>query len=321
MANFITPDDIDFAQYEQETDAQQKVKSAAVWVQELIDRIRSPIKQPRAVMPWRKTHSLIAFRPGEVTIWGGANGNGKSLVTGQVALSLLSQDQKVCIASFEMKPSKTLERMGRQFSGFNADDPAFAGSDQAREELLKVYQQFKEWTDARLWLYDQQGTVTTAQIIAVTRYCAKELGVSHFFIDSLMKCVAGEDDYNGQKKFVDELTAIARDYQIHVHLVHHIRKPADESHKPSKYDYKGSGAITDQVDNVISVWRNKAKEKDREQNKPIKDTDPDALLICDKQRNGEWEGSIGLWFDKPSMQYVGNAGDEPLVLYRHPEDM
>ena len=321
MANFITPDDIDFAQYEQETDAQQKVKSAAVWVQELIDRIRSPIRQPRAVMPWRKTHSLIAFRPGEVTIWGGANGNGKSLVTGQIALSLLSQDQKVCIASFEMKPSKTLERMGRQFSGFNADDPAFAGSDQAREELVKVYQQFKEWTDARLWLYDQQGTVTTAQIIAVTRYCAKELGVSHFFIDSLMKCVAGEDDYNGQKKFVDELTAIARDYQIHIHLVHHIRKPADESHKPSKYDYKGSGAITDQVDNVISVWRNKAKEKDREQNKPIKDTDPDALLICDKQRNGEWEGSIGLWFDKPSMQYVGNAGDEPLVLYRHPEDM
>ncbi len=320
MANFITPDDIDFAQYEQETDAQQKVKSAAVWVQELIDRIRSPIKQPRAVMPWRKTHSLIAFRPGEVTIWGGANGNGKSLVTGQIALSLLSQDQKVCIASFEMKPSKTLERMGRQFSGFNADDPAFAGSDQAREELVKVYEQFKDWTNARLWLYDQQGTVTTAQIIAVTRYCAKELGVSHFFIDSLMKCVAGEDDYNGQKKFVDELTAIARDYQIHIHLVHHIRKPADESHKPSKYDYKGSGAITDQVDNVISVWRNKAKEKDREQNKPIKDTDPDALLICDKQRNGEWEGSIGLWFDKPSMQYVGNAGDEPLVLYRHPED-
>lgn len=320
MANFITPDDIDFAQYEQETDAQQKVKPASMWVQELIDRIRNPIKLPRSVMPWRKTHSLIAFRPGEVTIWGGANGNGKSLVTGQVALSLIAQDQKVCIASFEMKPSKTLERMGRQFSGFNADDPAFAGSDQAREELLKVYQQFKEWTDARLWLYDQQGTVTTAQIIAVTRYCAKELGVSHFFIDSLMKCVAGEDDYNGQKKFVDELTAIARDHQIHIHLVHHIRKPSDESHKPSKYDYKGSGAITDQVDNVISVWRNKAKEKDREQNKPIKETDPDALLICDKQRNGEWEGSIGLWFDKPSMQYVGNAGDEPLVLYRHPED-
>ena len=320
MANVFVPDDIDFGLYEQETDAQQKVREASVWVQELIDRIKNPIKQPRSLMPWRKTHSMVAFRPGEVTVWGGANGNGKSLVTGQIALSLISQDQKVCIASFEMKPSKTLERMGRQYSGFNADDPAFAGSQAAQEQLISVYEEFKGWTDGRLWLYDQQGTVTAKQVCAVVRYCAKELGVTHFFVDSLMKCVASEDDYNGQKQFVDELTAIARDHGIHIHLVHHIRKPADENHKPSKYDYKGTGAITDQVDNVISVWRNKAKEKKRDDGKLADDKEPDALLICDKQRNGEWEGSIGLWFHKDSMQYVGGPGDEPLLMYRHPED-
>ena len=320
MAEMIFPDEIDFAQYEQETDAQAKVKPAAMWVQELIDRIRNPVKQPRALMPWRKTHAMVAFRPGEVTVWGGANGNGKSLVTGQIALSLIAQDHKVCIASFEMKPIKTLERMGRQFSGYNPEDPAFAGSDEAKEELVKVYQDFKDWTDGRLWLYDQQGTVTAKQVAAVVRYCAKEKGITHFFVDSLMKCVASEDDYNGQKMFVDELTAISRDHGIHIHLVHHIRKPTDESHKPSKYDYKGTGAITDQVDNVISVWRNKAKEKKRDEGKPVEDKEPDALLICDKQRNGEWEGSIGLWFDKPSMQYVGGPGDEPLLMYRHPED-
>ncbi len=320
MAEMIFPDEIDFAQYEQETDAQAKVKPAAMWVQELIDRIRNPVKQPRALMPWRKTHAMVAFRPGEVTVWGGANGNGKSLVTGQIALSLIAQDHKVCIASFEMKPAKTLERMGRQYSGYNPEDPAFAGSDEAKEELVKVYQDFKEWTDGRLWLYDQQGTVTAKQVAAVVRYCAKEKGITHFFVDSLMKCVASEDDYNGQKMFVDELTAIARDHGIHIHLVHHIRKPTDESHKPSKYDYKGTGAITDQVDNVISVWRNKAKEKKRDEGKQVEDKDPDALLICDKQRNGEWEGSIGLWFDKPSMQYVGGPGDAPLLMYRHPED-
>ena len=321
MAFLITEDEIDFATYEQETDAHEKVKPAAMWVQELIDRIRNPVKEPRAVMPWRKTHRMVAFRPGEVTVWGGANGNGKSLVTGQIALSLCAQGEKVCIASFEMKPAKTLERMGRQFSGFNAEDPAFAGSAEAMQSLIDVYEQFRDWTDNRLWLYDQQGTVTAKRVAAVVRYCAKERGITHFFVDSLMKCVASEDDYNGQKLFVDELTAIARDHGIHIHLVHHIRKPADENHKPSKYDYKGTGAITDQVDNVISVWRNKAKEKEREQGKPVKDADPDALLICDKQRNGEWEGSIGLWFDRNSMQYVGGAGDAPMLMYRHPEDM
>lgn len=320
MAEMIVFDDIDFSEYEKETDASQKVKPASMWVRELIERIKSPIKQKRAVMPWRKTHAQIQFRPGEVTVWGGANGQGKSLVTGQVGLSLCSQGEKVCIASFEMKPIKTLERMGRQWSAFNVNDPAFYGSDAAMKQFVDLYGQFSEWTDGKLWLYDQQGTVTAKQVCAVVRYCAKEKGITHFFVDSLMKCVASEDDYNGQKMFIDELTAIARDHQIHIHVVHHIKKPSDENHKPTKYDFKGTGAITDQVDNVIAVWRNKAKEKKREAGAMVSEAEPDALLICDKQRNGEWEGQIGLWFDKTSMQYVGNQGDEPLSLYLHPEE-
>jgi twinkle protein len=320
VAEIITLDDIDFSIYERETDHQQKVKPASVWVQELIDRIKSPIKPKQAVMPWRKTHRLIQFRPGEVTVWGGANGGGKSLVTGQVALSMCSQGERVCIASFEMKPLKTLERMGRQWSTYNVNDPAFHGSDQAQKQFVDLYEQFRDWTDGKLWLYDQQGTVTASQVCAVARYCAKEKNITHFFIDSLMKSVSGEDDYNGQKMFVDQLTSIARDNGIHIHVVHHIRKPENESHKPSKYDYKGSGSITDQVDNVISVWRNKANERKREAGGIVDEKDPDALLICDKQRNGEWEGSIGLWFDANSQQYLGNFGDQPLSLYLHPED-
>ena len=107
MASVITADEIDFSMYERETDARQKVKAASVWVQELMDRIENPRAQKRAVMPWRKTHALVQFRPGEVTV-GGANGNGKSLVTGQAGLSPGSQGEKVCIASFEMKPMKLL---------------------------------------------------------------------------------------------------------------------------------------------------------------------------------------------------------------------
>ena len=100
MANIFTEDDINFAAYERETDAQQKIKPASVYVQELIDRIKSPPRPVHRLMPWRKTHGLVQFRPGEVTLWGGANGNGKSLVTGMVALSLCAQGEKVAIASF-----------------------------------------------------------------------------------------------------------------------------------------------------------------------------------------------------------------------------
>ena len=81
---------------------------------------------------------------------------------------------------------------------------------------------------------------------------------------------------------------------------------------------KGSGAITDQVDNVIAVWRNKPKERKRDEGLLTEEADvkePDCLLICDKQRNGEWEGSIGLWFERDSQQFVASHGEEPLVLY------
>lgn len=73
----ITDDEIDFAAFERESDPKHKVKPASLWVQELIDRLQNPVKQKRAVMPWRKTHGLVQFRPGEVTVWGGANGNGQ----------------------------------------------------------------------------------------------------------------------------------------------------------------------------------------------------------------------------------------------------
>jgi len=311
----ISPDDIDFSVYEAVTDHQQKVRPASFYVQALLDRLDSGVKEKQAFMPWAKTRDLIQFRPGEVTIWGGPNGSGKSLVTGQVALSLASQGEKVCIASFEMKPTKTLERMGRQFTTFSLTDHYMA-DEAIREATKDTYKEFRDWTDTRLWIYDQQGTVEWKKVCGVARYCAKELGITHFFIDNLMKCVAGEDDYNGQKAFIDELCSIARDENVHIHVIHHIKKPATDDQKPTKYDFKGTGAITDQLDNVIAVWRNKKKERARQDGKPVEDREPDSMLIVDKQRNGEgWEGNIGLWYHPQSQQFLPDAFAEPMRFY------
>lgn len=316
MAGMIVDDDIDFSLYEQQTDAQERVKPASVYVQELLDRIASGKREAQALMPWSKTHDLIQFRPGEVTVWGGPNGSGKSLVTGQVATGLCAQGERVCVASFEMKPAKTLERMARQWAKCSLSDPLVMGDPSERRIAIELHEQFRDWTDGKLWMYDRQGTVNARQVCAVARYCAANLGITHFIVDSLMKAVAGEDDFNGQKAFVDELTAIARDNAMHIHLVHHVRKPASEDALPTKYDFKGSGSITDQVDNVIAVWRNKRKERDRQSLKPVSASDPDVKLIVDKQRNGEgWEGHIGLWFHHPSHQFLPSFNAQPADLW------
>ena len=142
--------------------------------------------------------------------------------------------------------------------GCNPISVEFQGED-GIDALDSLYDQFGEWTTGSMWLYDQMGTADAATTIGMVRYCAKELGITHVFVDNLAKCVKGEDDYNGQKQFVDELTSVARDYDMHIHLVHHLKKPANENSVPDKHDNKGSGAITDLVDNVMLVWRNKVK--------------------------------------------------------------
>ena len=315
MSNILSSDSIDFSKYMLESESKQKVRPAAEYVQDLIDDLGVYRKPVHAFLPWEKTHQVFHFRPGEVTLWVGVNGHGKSQVTGLVALSLCTQEERVCIASFEMKPTKTLERMVRQFSGQTPPQAHDFNDRGVMASFRDTYEQFQTFTDRRMWLYDQQGTVDTKTLIGVIRYCAKELHIKHFFIDSLMKCIAGEDDYNGQKLFIDQVTSIARDTGMHIHVIHHSKKLANEEAMPDKMDVKGSGSITDQVDNLLIVWRNKKKERSLAEGKRVADDEPDALLICDKQRNGEWEGRISLWYERASQQFVGAPAAQPLNFF------
>lgn len=308
MSQIISPTDVDFEAYMAETEPQAKVLAAEAWRDELARAVEHGEQITGAKLPWAKTHDLLRFRAGEVTLWQGINGHGKSELLGQACVGFACQDERVCIASFEMKPQATLKRMLRQ-TAMNSHP-----SVQAVDRLI-------DWSRERLWLYDQQGTVKPAMLYAVARYCADRLKVRHLVIDSLMKCVRGEDDYNGQKDFVDMLCTLARDLGLHIHLVHHAKKGENEDQVPGKFSAKGSGAIVDQVDQMLTVWRNKKKERIAEvelRNGGEMSDDtlkmPDAMLICDKNRHGEWEGRINLWRHADSLQFTSDQRRQPIDM-------
>lgn len=305
----FSPQSDDFQAYMAEHEAQAKVLAPEVWRDALVASTQhTDDALAGARLPWMKTHDHIRLRGGEVSLWIGINGHGKSQVLGQVSLSLASQDEPVCLASFEMKPIASLKRMLRQTARCESPSAGMAN------KLI-------DWLQGRYWFYDQQGTVSPEQVYKVVSYAAEKLRCKHIIIDSLMKCVRGEEDRDGQKDFVDTITALARDLNVHIHLVHHARKTESEDKRPGKFDARGSAAITDQVDNVFTVWRNKPKERAVEkllrQQMPIDDetaSKPDTVLSCEKQRNGEWEGSIALWFHQPSLQYTPDSRNMPLSL-------
>jgi len=322
MAEYLT-DEIDFAAYLKDTDAKTKVRPASDFIGSAKDRLRSQAKVKRIYLPWPKCNDSFEFRRGEVTVWAGQNGHGKTDVTTQIALSLLGQGERVCVASFEMKPVTTIGRMVRMYAGTNPFSTEYQG-DSGLTVLDQLYDEFGGWTMNGLWLYDQTGTAYTDTVLGMVKYCAQELGITHVFIDSLMKCVKDEDNYNGQKDFVDQLCAIAKDCDVHIHLVHHLKKPPKEADMPDKHDTKGSGSITDQIDNLFMVWRNKPKE-DAHKAKgttSTKQTEPDCYLLCRKQRNYEGsadgEPTISLWRHHDAGQFVGEAGAKAQFFVNYP---
>ena len=99
-----------------------QIHSAGRWHDEVVERSKGQ-KIWGAKLPWPKTHDTFRLRQGELTIFGGANASKKSLVCGEIILSLL-KESKVCLASLEMKPSESLYRMLMQAAGAKDGTPA-----------------------------------------------------------------------------------------------------------------------------------------------------------------------------------------------------
>lgn len=306
MAGMI-PDDIDFAAYERSTECRAKVRAASAFADDLAAAFAErPSAKRDPEMFSTKLRGALPFRPGEVTAWAGYNGHRKSMFTGQVALDLCVQRQRTLIVSLEMSPTRTLARMVRQASGLAIP-------------LRHQVEAFSRWTDGRLWMFDHMGRITPALCMALMRYFATELHGQQVLVDSMMMVCASEEHLDEQKQFVTDLVRVAEETQLHVHLVTHCRKPqAGEDKPPTKYDLRGSAAISDQCHNVVTVWANKPKAQ-KVQSNMADETDmaqPDALVTVEKQRNGAFEGRVKLWFHEPSMRFTDERATpaEPYVL-------
>jgi twinkle protein len=204
-----------------------------------------------------------------------------------------------------MRPDILLMRLARQVAGMAQPSP----------EYIKA---IHEWYAGKGWLFTLVGTAKKEKLLEDFLYVKQRYNVDTFVIDSLLKCGIAEDDYNGQKLFVERLCDFKNEHNIHVHLVAHPRKGEDEMTPPNKMNVKGSGSITDLADNVFTIWRNKRKERgiDKAKNDgtpvPIElQEEYDALWICEKQRNGDWEKAISLWFDQASLQFLNYKAQKP----------
>lgn len=239
------------------------------------------------------------FRTGELTVWTGYNGHGKSLMLSQTLLGLMQQGERVVVFSGEMTPERQLKRIAKQASGL--DRPTMGYLDA-----------IGRWLHDKMWLFNVVGSASIERLLTVFLYASKRYGTRHFVIDSLMMTDVPEDGagaMTAQKEAVRKLCDFAKRNSCHIHLVAHPRKGVDESKGPGKLDVAGSSKITDGADNVFTVWsarRDESKETDPDE--------PDARLELQKQRNGDMQHySLKLWFNKSAQQFCTYSRRQPVV--------
>ena len=284
-----------------------ELKKASDFLEDVIESFYPKNEEATGLrMPFAKVRHRIAFRPAELSVWCGINGHGKSQFLGHIICNYLTAGAKVFVASMELKNSIFLRRLYKQLSGRSVP---------TRKYITKISESIGD----NLYIYNKTQTASVDNLLKVFEYAHKRYYVKTFFIDSMMKCDVCEEDYRGQKIFIDKLCDFKNKYDSHIHLVTHPRKASDERGMPNKFDIKGTGAITDLADNCFTIWRNKKKQEkiyELEENGEMVGRDlleqHDALIGCWKQRNGDWEGKFGLYFDNMSCQYL-DKGQQPTI--------
>jgi twinkle protein len=252
--------------------------------------------------PYGTLAKRLLFRPGELTIWTGDAGAGKTQILSDCTVDWIKQGSRICLSSLEMHPRQTLKRMVKQVVGTETPtQPAVRAS--------------LDWLTAGLLLYDHTGKRSIDEMLTLFDYGRARYGCDQFIIDSLMRLGVAGDDYGGQETVIYRVVEWCMASKVHVHLVAHSKKGERDRGAPATEDIKGAMEIGANAFNIVSVWRDRKHEdsvgllrqSDHVAAAKLYDDKPGVVLNVAKQRNGDFEGKVGLWFDQASYRYRSRA--------------
>ena len=272
------------------------------FVEDIQALFRQGTKMFGTATPWKALDNLLkGWRDGELTIWSGRNGAGKSTILNQVFLDLAVKNVRSCVYSGEMSPARYLRWAIIQHQENDAPHP-----DKIHASLA--------WMSEKVYILNVTSGIEPDKLLSDFEYAARRYGVKHFFVDSLMKIsFKAQDEYRQQHDFMNRVISFAQKHKVHVHLVAHPRKTETDDDTPGKVDVKGTSHITDLADNVIVLHRQSEEIKAKirkaavaEANKDgkVPKEPSDAKMIVKKNREFGTEGTILLFFAEHTKKFT-----------------
>lgn len=268
-------------------------------------------KIPRTLSGFeRLDKSIGGFFAGELSVWTGKRGMGKSTILSQMLLEAIDQGHRVCAYSGELDKEQF-----REWAYLQAAGPAhveYRTDPLTGKEMPTVNPQtaalISEWLRERFWLFDLERNTThdPKAILSQFAYAKMRYGADVFLVDNIMAVdfagVREKDFYREQSKFTQELAMFAKRQHAHVHMVVHPRKESGTGKKEgadrfTADDVNGSGDITNRADNVFFLTTHMVGEE----KKPI--------LVTLKNRKFGSKVQPWLDFDKKSRRFFPEGGD------------
>lgn len=255
--------------------------------------------------------STGGFAPGELSVWTGRRGEGKSTLLGQLLLEAIDQGHRVCAYSGEMPRQQfklSLMQQAAGYRGVTRREDSRSGRvfyDVKPEAAARI----DRWWDRRLFLTDiqRENAHDETNLLKLFEYARRRYGCDVFLVDNIMTAqlrnAAALGFWQAQSAFTGRLVAFAKGRNVHVHLVAHPRKTPGRIEAD---DVGGSSDITNRADNVFRLER--VKEEQAEQ------AGHSALLTVLKNREFGAAAKIELGFNPASRRFFPAKGADRRVF-------
>ena len=235
---------------------------------------------------------------GDLSVWTGKRGEGKSTILTQILLDAIDQGLSVCAYSGEVPADRfkyvvNLQAAGDAYAREREDTLAERIVQYVpRESLAKI----GDWYNGKFWLYDNRIAEKdeAESILRLFEISYKRYDCRVFMVDNLMTvstCRNDADYYQMQADFTIRLRKLAEKLGAHIHLVVHPRKGGIKDSD----SVGGLSTITNIACNVFSMRRATEDETG---------LGYDATLTCLKNRAYGENTAVQLQYSQRSRRFT-----------------
>lgn len=246
------------------------------------------------------------FHPGDLIVVGARPGMGKTAFCLNIA-AYVGIEARVPVAIFSLEMSKELVVLRMLCAEAEVDSKLVRSGYHTKEDYSKLVNAAGRLADAPIFIDDAFNSVL--EIRAKARRLKAEHGLGLIIVDYL-QLMRGEGSFTAREQAISEISrslkALAKDLSVPVIVISQLNRSCeqrgDDKH-PILADMRESGAIEQDADTILFLYRDEYYKKDKSLEKGVVDLD------IAKQRNGPI-GRVKLTFLDKFTKFKNYTGRE-----------